>query len=88
MLILSISNYLKCAFTDPGFLPRATPMDTINTEKINNITVDLSGAYYPAPQNKILEIKGCEYDTRFCVCVLFKIFQNFVNIIKLFPYFF
>ena len=75
MLILSISNYLKCAFTDPGFLPRATPCDTINTEKVNNITVDLSGAYYPAPQNKILDIKGCDYDTRFCVWFYFNQFK-------------
>lgn len=30
----------------------------------------MSGAYYPAPPNKIAEINGCEYEMKFCVSFL------------------
>jgi palmitoyltransferase ZDHHC9/14/18 len=66
LLIMTVINYLKCAFTDPGFLPRSAPDETIFTEKINDITTDMSGYYYPSPKNKTIEIKNCEYEMRFC----------------------
>ena len=40
---MSITNYLKCAFTEPGFLPRSFPSETINTEKVNKISTDSGG---------------------------------------------
>ena len=55
LLIMTVINYLKCAFTDPGFLPRSAPDETIFTEKINDITTDMSGYYYPSPKNKTIE---------------------------------
>jgi hypothetical protein len=66
VLCLSVSSYIMCAFSDPGFLPRATPDEAVHTEKVNNITVDLSGSYYPLPKNKFIDIKSCEYEVKFC----------------------
>ncbi len=56
---------------DPGYLPRSTPEETIKLEKENNITVDLSGAYYPAPKNKIINVRDCDYDSKFCTTCKF-----------------
>jgi len=46
----------------------------INSRRIFNLTlkkkdirVDLAGSYYPTPKPKILNIKGYEYDIKFCV---------------------
>ena len=71
LLIMTVVNYLKCAFTDPGFMPRSAPDETINTEKANDITTDSSGFYYPSPKNRTVEIKNCEYEMRFCVSGFF-----------------
>lgn len=71
LLVLTLINYFVCAFMDPGFLPRSTPCETVQLEKENNITVDLSGAYYPTPKNQVLDIKDCSYDVKFCVTCKF-----------------
>lgn len=34
--VLSVVNYTICAFTDPGFLPRATADEAFNIEKENS----------------------------------------------------
>ena len=67
LFIMSLSNYLACAFTEPGFLPRSLPSETINVEKENNIVTDSGGFYYPLPKTKYLEIKDCYYEVKFCV---------------------
>ncbi len=64
---MSIANYFKCVFTDPGFLPRSLPSETINSEKENKIVTDSEGFYYPLPKNKCIEIKNCSYEVKFCV---------------------
>jgi hypothetical protein len=33
LCFFSIFNYLFTAFSDPGFMPRATPLEIIHTEK-------------------------------------------------------
>ncbi|RNA42550.1 palmitoyltransferase ZDHHC18-like isoform X2 [Brachionus plicatilis] len=71
LFLLSLSNYIMCAFMDPGYLPRATADEAFYIEKENNISVDLSGSYYPTPKNKIIKIKGCEYETKFCTTCKF-----------------
>lgn len=71
ILVLTIINYLITAFMDPGYLPRNTPEEIIKLEKENNITVDLSGAYYPTPKNKTVNVKGCDYDSKFCTTCKF-----------------
>jgi palmitoyltransferase ZDHHC9/14/18 len=71
IMCLSIASYVMCAFSDPGFLPRATPDEAVSTEKANNITVDLSGSYYPMPKNKSIDIKSCEYEVKFCTTCKF-----------------
>lgn len=71
LLILTLVNYIITAFMDPGFVPRGTPDETIQIEKENNITVDLSGAYYPTPKNKTIDLKGCDYDSKFCTTCKF-----------------
>ena len=67
-----------CAFTDPGFLPRSAPSETINTEKENEITTDMSGFYYPSPKSRTIEIKNCEYEMKFCVMIYY-----FMEILKI-----
>ena len=38
-----------------------------------DINVDLSGSYYPHPDNKHLDIKGCDFDVKFCTtCKFFR----------------
>ena len=64
---MTVVNYVTCAFTDPGFMPRSSPDETINTEKQNQITTDMSGFYYPSPKNRTIEIRNCEYEMKFCV---------------------
>jgi hypothetical protein len=36
LLFFSVSNYLFCAFSDPGFLPRAQAQEVIKLEKDNS----------------------------------------------------
>ncbi len=69
-LIMTVANYLTCAFTDPGFYPRSSPQETLNTEKENQLTVDLGGVHYPTPKNKVVELKDSYYDMKFCVNLL------------------
>ena len=71
LFILSLANYFLCAFTDPGFMPRATAHEAVHIEKMNDITVDLSDSYYPSPKNKTISIKDCEYDVKFCTTCKF-----------------
>lgn len=71
LLILTCINYFICAFMDPGYLPRSTPSETIKLEQENNITVDLSGAYYPTPKNKTFNVKNCDYESKFCTTCKF-----------------
>jgi hypothetical protein len=54
LMCLSVSTYVMCAFSDPGYMPRASPAESVHTENANGITVDLAGQYYPAPKNKTL----------------------------------
>jgi palmitoyltransferase ZDHHC9/14/18 len=58
ILIATLVMYIVTAFTEPGYLPRSTPEETVQTEKENDITVDLSGAYYPTPKLKTIDLKG------------------------------
>ncbi|CAF0939077.1 unnamed protein product [Brachionus calyciflorus] len=71
MGFISFANYFMCAFMDPGFLPRATAEEAYQIEKDNNISVDLSGSYYPTPKNKVISIKGCSYEMKFCTTCKF-----------------
>lgn len=71
IFVLTVSMYFFTAFTDPGFVPRSTPEETIQTEKENGITVDLSGAYYPTPKLKVIDLKGVDYDSKFCTTCKF-----------------
>ena len=73
---MSIANYLKCAFTEPGFLPRSLPDETINSEKENNIVTDSEGLYYPLPRTKCIEIKDCYYEVKFCVKIRYNKIYN------------
>jgi hypothetical protein len=36
LIVFSLTNYLICAFTDPGFLPRATAYEAFYIEKKNS----------------------------------------------------
>ncbi len=71
LLVLTLINYFVCAFMDPGYLPRGTPCETVKLEKDNNITVDLSGAYYPTPKNQTIDVKNGLYEVKFCVTCKF-----------------
>ena len=62
-------NYYKAAFTEPGFLPRGTPHETYSVERDNQITLDLSGKYFPEPAGIELFINNCEYRMNFCVSI-------------------
>jgi hypothetical protein len=64
------------SFTDPGYLPRSSPHEAIDTEKQNNLTVDSSGKYYPMPKSKTIKINDCEYEIKYCVS------NNLINTIK------
>lgn len=39
--VIGVASYLVCAFTDPGFLPRADPFEAYNTEKTNSKITNL-----------------------------------------------
>lgn len=67
LIFMGTFNYFMCAFMDPGFMPRATADEALDTEKKNGITVDLSGNYYPTPKNVPITVSDVEYELKFCV---------------------
>ena len=66
-LLFAMVNYIATAFTEPGFLPRNKTDEANHTEVTNNITVDLSGRYYPEPPLKVTKINGSHYSMKYCV---------------------
>ncbi len=48
-------------------MPRANAEEALDIEKRNDITVDLSGSYYPTPKNVPILINDIEYELKFCV---------------------
>lgn len=71
LIFFSVSNYLFCAFSDPGFLPRAQAQEVIKLEKDYNLTTDIAGYYYPPPKNKKVNITDCESELKFCITCKF-----------------
>lgn len=65
--LLTVFNFLACFFIDPGYLPRASACEAFKTELEHNIATDLAGNYYPPPRTKIIQIKGRDYEMRYCV---------------------
>jgi len=67
IIAMTMINYYKAAFTEPGFLPRGTPFETNTIESKHKITLDLSGQYFPEPKPLHLNINKCDYLLNFCV---------------------
>jgi hypothetical protein len=73
-IFMTMVNYYKAAFTEPGFLPRGTPYETDYLEKNHDINTDLNDQYFPEPKSIHCVINKCEYIQNFCVsncCFLF-----------------
>lgn len=71
LIAITMINYYKAAFTEPGFLPRGSPQETDFLEKKHDIITDLNDQYFPVPKSICSVVNKCDYHQNFCVRVNF-----------------